>query len=345
MAKPLPIADLEDILAATTPLWESARHQRIFLTGGTGFFGCWLVESFLHIERALSLNARLTVLTRDPAAFLRKLPHLRDQPALTLIAGDVRTFAFPAEPHRYILHAATEASAKQMAESPDEMHTTIVAGTQRVLAFATATGAARLLITSSGAVYGTQPATIPHMPEEASGDLSQFGEANVYGEGKRIAERLTLAAASPALEVAIARGFAFLGPHLPLDAHFAAGNFLRDALAGNPIRIASDGAAVRSYLYAADLTTWLWTMLFRAAPSSAYNLGSEDAINIRDLAHLTRDVVNPAIAVEVAQPLDPARPPHTYVPSTARARTELGLHQRVPLADAIRRTAAWHQLK
>jgi dTDP-glucose 4,6-dehydratase len=147
------------------------------------------------------------------------------------------------------------------------------------------------------------------------------------------------------LEIKIARCYAIVGPHLPLDTHFAAGNFLGDALAGRTIRIASDGSSVRSYLYASDLAIWLWTILFRAPSMRAYNVGSEDAVTIRELAAITMRAVNPAITVEVAQPIDPARVPHRYVPSTARARDELGLLQTVSLGDGLRRTAAWHQLE
>src|ERR1700712_75893 len=92
---PLPTRDLDEILAATAPLWEQMRGEQLFLTGGTGFFGCWLVESFLHCNRALKLEAQVTVLTRDPESFLRKVPHLRNDASLILHAGDVRNFTYP----------------------------------------------------------------------------------------------------------------------------------------------------------------------------------------------------------------------------------------------------------
>ena len=340
MPPPLPTPDLDAILDATAPLWPDMRNQRLFLTGGTGFFGCWLVESFLHINRELQLNAHLTVLTRNPEAFLRKLPHLDNHPALTLLEGDVRTFAFPAGSYDFILHAATEASARQLAEQPGEMRSTILDGTSRVLAFAASANTRKLLFTSSGAVYGPQPAALAHFPEDVPP-----APATLYAEAKLAAEQLCAHAASPTLQIKIARCFAFLGPHLPLHTHFAAGNFLADALAGRPIRIASDGASVRSYLYAADLAIWLWTMLFRATSLRPCNLGSEDPVSIRELAAAVVSAVNPAIAVEIAQIPNPSQPPHRYLPSTVRAQTELNLRQNVSLQDALRRTAAWHRLK
>src|SRR4051794_24216081 len=110
MARPLPSIDLDPILRATESLWEPMREQRIFITGGTGFFGCWLVESFCHINRALNLNASATVLTRRPARFISKAPHLAADPHVHLLTGDVRDFEFPDGEFPFVIHAATEAS-------------------------------------------------------------------------------------------------------------------------------------------------------------------------------------------------------------------------------------------
>src|SRR5258708_22521586 len=90
-----PLADdLDHVLRQTSGLWEDLRRARLFMTGGTGFFGCWLLETFLWANDHLALDASLVVLTRDPNAFARKAPHLARHPAVTLHDGDVRTFAF-----------------------------------------------------------------------------------------------------------------------------------------------------------------------------------------------------------------------------------------------------------
>ena len=331
------------MLEATAPLWEAARGQRLFLTGGTGFFGAWLLESFTYIRRALDLDTEAVALTRRPAAFRAKMPHLFTQPGIDLLEGDVRDFAFPAGEFRFVIHAATEASAKQLAEQPAEMLSTILAGTERTLQFAATHETKRLLLTSSGAVYGPQPSEIVHLPETWRGGPDPTQVNSIYGEGKRASELVcALYQKQYGIECAIARCWAFCGPHLPLDTHFAIGNFIRDAMAGSPIRIGGDGTPTRSYLYASDLAIWLWTILFRAPALVPFNVGSPESVSIRELAEAVRDALGCNVDIEIARDALTGAPVSRYVPSVERAVSELALHPHVPLPEAIRRTAAWY---
>jgi dTDP-glucose 4,6-dehydratase len=355
MAAPLSMVDLDLVLASTRELWEEMRGERVFITGGTGFFGCWLVESFCHVNRALGLGARATVLTRAPAKFRAKCPHLASDPAITLHAGDVRDFDFPAGAFGYVIHAATEASAKQAMEEPLEMLSTILAGTERTLKFAKQCGARKFLLTSSGAVYGRQPPELTHVPESYDGAPDPLAATSVYAEGKRAAELMcavfqnringqkTARAEGLEFEAKIARCWAFCGPHLPLDAHFAIGNFIGDVLAGRPISIGGDGTPRRSYLYAADLAVWLWTILFRAPALVAINVGSARDVSVLELAEIVAATLAPTTEVYVARQAVPGAVPARYVPSVERAEMLLGLRETVGLEESIRRTAAWHR--
>lgn len=339
-------ADLDLIASHTRELWDEARGQGIFITGGTGFFGCWLVESFCHMNRELSLGAEVTLLTRNPEAFAKKCPHLASDPAVHLLAGDVRSFAFPATEFRYFIHAATEASAQQAAQAPLEMLSTIVAGTERALDFATRCGAQKFLLTSSGAVYGKQPVEMTHVPESYLGAPEPLDPANVYAEGKRTSELLcSLYQNRTGLQCKIARCWAFCGPHLPLDQHFAIGNFIGDVLARRPISIQGDGTPRRSYLYAADLAIWLWTLLFRAPALVPFNVGSAQDVSILELAQRVAATLDPKAEIRTARPAVLGSPPARYVPSVDRARELLGLSEWTSLEEGIRRTAQWHGAK
>jgi dTDP-glucose 4,6-dehydratase len=200
------------------------------------------------------------------------------------------------------------------------------------------------LAASSGAVYGRQPPELTHIPETYAGAPDPLDPASAYGEGKRLAEHLcALYHHRHGIDTKIARCFAFVGPHLPLDAHFAIGNFIRDALAGGPVRVSGDGTPCRSYLYAADLAVWLWTILFRAPACRPYNIGSGESVTILEAARAVAESAGlPPSAVTVARSPS-AAPPQRYVPDVSRAETELGLRAWTPLGEAVARTLRFHQ--
>jgi nucleoside-diphosphate-sugar epimerase len=332
-------ADLDHVLAHTPGLWEELRGQKLFITGGTGFFGCWLLESFAWANDKLGLNATATVLTRNPKAFTAKMPHLAGRADLIFVAGDVRDFSFPSGTFLFVIHAGTTSSAPV---EPREMFTTIVDGTRRVLEFAAAHGTRKLLFVSSGAVYGRQPSEVTHVPEDYAGAPDPTDPGSAYGEGKRAAELLCAMAAGKDLEIKMARCFAFVGPHLPIDAHFAIGNFIRDGMRGGPLHVRGDGTPYRSYLYAADLAVWLWTVLLRGQSRHPYNVGSEEALTIRQVAETVAAAFEPAPKVIVEKKPAPGVVGQRYVPGTRRAQEELGLCVKMDLQEAIRRTAKWH---
>jgi dTDP-glucose 4,6-dehydratase len=338
-------ADLDHVLLHTQTLWEELRGRRIFVTGGTGFIGSWLLESFAWANDHLGLKAEMLVLTRDATAFARKAPHLAGRPDLKFLTGDVRDFPFPSGEFSHVIHAATEASAKLNAENPALMLDTIVAGTRHTIDFATRCGAKKFLLTSSGAVYGTQPPSVSHLPEDYPGAPDVANPLSAYGEGKRVSELLcAMASRDGRLETKIARCFAFVGPYLPLDAHFAIGNFIRDALAGQPVQVKGDGTPFRSYLYAADMTIWLWTLLFRGASHRPYNVGSNQPVTIAETAAAVARALSSNLPVIITQKPSTS-PPTRYVPDTTRAEGELHLKQWVPLEEGIGRTAGWHRQK
>jgi nucleoside-diphosphate-sugar epimerase len=338
---PIPPEDLTHILKHTSPLWEEARGKSFFITGGTGFFGMWLLESFTYINDALELGARATVLTRDPGSFARKAPHLAGRADLRFIQGDIRDFEFPAGDYDYLIHAATEASARLNNEAPDEMLDAIVAGMRRTLDFASQANIKKFLFTSSGAVYGRQPSALTHVPEDYNGAPDCLDPGSAYGEGKRIAELMAMIHGKQhPCEIKIARCFAFVGPHLPLDSNFAIGNFIRDAHQGGQIKVSGDGMPRRSYLYAADLAIWLWTLIFRGLPSRAYNVGSDEDLGIASLAVKVSQLLG-GKGVEIDLPDVSEANPSRYVPDIRRARDELSLTSLVSLEEAILRTSAW----
>ena len=174
----------------------------------------------------------------------------------------------------------------------------------------------RVLFASSGAVYHKEP--------------------NEYGLDKLSAENRLL---ESGMDVVIARMFAFCGPFLRPD-NFAVGNFVRNAWRGDPLRVFGKGNTVRSYMYGADLSVWLWKMMLHADAGSIYNVGSEEPITILQLADKVKEIVNPAVSIEVMNDGFIERAPH-YVPDTSKTRQELGVDERYTLDEQIIRYAEW----
>lgn len=341
MSNPL-AADLDLILEHTESLWNELRGQRLFITGGTGFFGRWLLESLIWANDRLCLQLQAVVLSRKPEAFIRKAPHLAHHECLRLIQGDVCDFAFPEGSFSHVIHAATEACVRLNADAPLRMIDTIVSGTRRVLDFAQERNVGKLLLTSSGAVYGRQPPELPHISEDYLGGPDCTNPLSAYGEGKRLAELLcSIYSRQHGIACKIARCFAFVGPHLPFDKHFAVGNFVRDGLGDGPIRVGGDGTSYRSYLYAADLAIWLWTILVRGKSVHPYNVGSAEAVSIAQLADEVARCFTPSRVVQIAHLPEPGRPAERYVPSVDRTITELGLKVQISLREALLRTIRW----
>jgi dTDP-glucose 4,6-dehydratase len=324
-------ADLDHILAYTRDLWSDLRGQRICITGGTGFIGQWLLESFVWANARLSLGATAVVLTRSPSDFASRRPDLAVCSCIQLVLGDVQYFTCLHGDFPFIIHAAEDGHC-----APLQQFDTIVSGTRRILEFAVEHGKGNLLLLSSGAVNSGLDS--PTWEQDRRGPDTLVARS-AYTEAKRAAETLAMLFGSTySLPVKIARLFSFVGPYLPVDGRFAAGTFLQEAAFGNPLHVYGGSRVMRSYLYPSDLMIWLWTILFRGLNSRAYNAGSDFPISILDLAHHIADVAG--VKVKEHPPEFPSLNPY-YVPDIRRAGAELNLHITVDLASAIGKSVAW----
>lgn len=330
----LPVEDLEHVLAYTEPLWKEMRRSRTLVTGASGFFGSWMLESLLHADSRLELGARALAVTRSRNSFAENLPHLAADPRVELLEADAAAMPVPDGALDFIIHSLVPDAGTPL----PEMDLFFQSATQRLLDIAIQKNSRAFLLCSTGAVYQPKDPPAPFSEEDP---LVPLDGPPTYGQIRRRVEDLcrdTLENSPVALK--IARGFAFVGPRLPLDANFAIGNFLRDARAGSPIVVKSDGTAIRSYLYAADMAAWLWTILLEGTSGRAFNVGSEEAVSIGDLARRVAKMFDVAVRI-ASEPLAGAAP-SCYLPSTQCARTTLKLETGIELEDAIHKTFAWH---
>ena len=303
----------------------------VFWTGATGFFGKSLLRRVSVSGQAGGDVPTLHLLSRDPSSFTTRYPGLANQRGVFWHRGDVLSLGCgPVEGITHVVHAAADSTHGDRL-SAVERYDQIVTGTRNMLDFAVANGVKRFLLTSSGGVYGRQPAHLERMPEDYMGMPAPMSPANAYGVAR--------AAEQHGLQVVVARCFAFVGQDLPLDVHFAIGNFIRDALWADEIIVQGDGTAIRSYMDQRDLADWLMTLLMHGKSGEAYNVGSDRGISIADLAYLVRDVVSPGKPVRVLGKAVGNAERNRYVPDISKVRHDLGLECSISLEQSIRDTA------
>jgi len=329
--------DIDDLTLIADKLsedFEFYKNKKIFLTGGTGFFGKWLLESFIYLNDVHKLNISVTILSRSPKKFTEDYPHFDNHENFVFIQGDVRSFSDISEAYDLIIHAATDASVELNKSNPELMRSTIMDGAKRVCDFADKVGCKRIIYTSSGAAYGPQPESLTHMPETFV-DNTLFNHNDAYASAKLESESYFKENAP--CEVVIASCFAFAGPYLPLNGSYAFGNFINDVLNKRDIIIKGDGMAVRSYLYAADLVIWLLRILCRGDDREVYNVGSDEEISIKRLAC---EISAGKVSVNILTKKSMSK--NIYVPSINKAKLELNLRCYTSLNDMIFKSIKFH---
>lgn len=308
--------DLLYIVINTRHIWRELRHASLFLTGATGFIGTWLLESIVFANEHLELDLKITALSRHNAI----------RQGVQWLQGDVRDFEYKKTFYTHVIHAATDSCAQLNREDPLLMFDTIVRGTQHVLEYAHICRAEHVLYLSSGAAQNIDN----HLADNMSYAIGKFSAEHVCG----------LYAKQYAMNVKIARLFAFVGPYLPTDKHYAIGNFIRDALNGGPIVVTGDGTTVRSYLYAADMVIWLLNILCFGQGTQPYNVGSDVAVTISDLATMIAAQFNPEPSVTIMQSIATGKTDR-YVPDVRRTRSEFELPENINLKDSIKKTISY----
>ena len=320
-------------------LFEQMASTSLLLTGATGWFGTWMLDSLCAADDMLDLGLRITAVSRNPSRFLGRFPAFAGDPRISWIQGDVRQLKSGLRDFTHIIHGAADSAQPDGVTAVADLFGTIVQGTGAVLDAAGA-GCRGVLLISSGAVYGPSRGGGAAFSESDAGGPDPTLIKNAYAEAKRAAEMTAAIKASQGIPVSIARCFAFVGAHMPFGRHFAIGNFIADAVAGRQIRVNSDGLPLRSYLYMTDLVGALLTILHRGAAGAAYNVGSGIPISIGDLAHTVNRVVGGSGVVVDGVPTDCSQ---HYVPDIRRLRLELKFEPTVELERAIARTAAWYR--
>ena len=322
---------------------RSLEGGHIYMTGGTGILGKWILELISVLNDRHNLDICVTVLSRNPNAFILAYKHFIHTSWLNLIQGDVRHLCELPRDVSHIIHAAALTDRRIFASQPSLVADVNLCGTQRIIhASSLLEEIPKFILLSSGLVYGHQPIDKDRIDEDFAGPLHSNNVNSVYAESKRFSETLTACASSEyKLPAVILRPFAFVGPYQSLNLPWAITDFIRDSLSGGPVRIMGDGTTVRSIMYAADFAYWVLAAAALAKPKSTYNIGSPHPLNLLTLAeHIIESFdPQPKILINLG-----GHKSTRLVPDVSRAMKDLGLKITIPAREAIMRTIEWHRL-
>jgi len=304
--------------------------MRIVVTGGAGFVGSHLCDAFLARGDSVVCLDNFSTGRPDNVA------HLTGQPGFELTQCDVSAGIDVGGPVSAVAHLASAASPPDYQRLPLETLAAGSRGTENALRLAEAKRA-RFLLASTSEVYG-DPAVHPQT-EDYWGHVNPIGLRSVYDEAKRFAEAMTCAyGRARGLDVAVIRIFNTYGPRMsPQDGRVVT-NFITQALSREPLTIYGDGTQTRSFCYVDDLIRGIVAMI-DSAERGPVNLGNPEELSVTDLAGLVLRITGSSSPV--AYRALPADDPGRRCPDIGLARKMLGWHPEIPVAEGIRRTAAW----
>lgn len=337
-------SDAETVLDGRSYRLDALRGQHVFISGGTGFLGTWLLELIKVLNERHSFGIKVTVYSRQARAFAERWPHLGQMEGVRFQEGDIRYFTELPRDVRYIVHAAALTDRRLLASQPSALAEVNSVGTQRILRAANLLeDVQKVVLLSSGLVYGAQPWDHPRVDETFAGPMRCNDVNVVYAESKRFAEVIAQSAISETkLPIVTLRPFAFVGPYQSLQLPWAVTDFIRDSFTGGPIRIMGDGTTVRSIMYASDYAFWVLAGLANGRPRETYNIGSPEPVDLASLAKMITQSFTPVpeIRTRLGQS---GHERNRLVPDVSRAQRDLGVEVTVSLSEAIQKTITWNR--
>ncbi|HEY1375049.1 MAG TPA: UDP-glucuronic acid decarboxylase family protein [Candidatus Binatia bacterium] len=300
---------------------------RVLITGGAGFIGSHLCESFLKRgDHVICMDNGSTGSRENIAAFSSN-PHFR------FMDHNVSNYIEIDGPLDMVLHFASPASPVDYLEMPIQTLKVGSLGTHNALGLAKDKGAV-FLLASTSEVYG-DPLVTPQR-EDYWGNVNPIGPRGVYDEAKRFAEAMTMAYhRSHKLNTRIVRIFNTYGPRMRMKDGRVVPNFITQALKNEPITVYGKGEQTRSFGYIDDLVRGLHRLL-EVEHHLPVNLGNPHEMTVLEFAKKIIALTGSKSEI-VYQPL-PQDDPQVRQPDISKARQLLGWEPQIHVDEGLKRT-------
>ncbi len=307
--------------------------------------GKWLTEAIALLNNKYDFNIKLYLLARNIQEYKQQVPHLAKLHFLNFLEEDIRNVTSLPDDITYVIHAAGSPDSRKHISNPLKTIDIIYKGTNAVLnACLRLPNLIKFVHISSNYVYGYQNNRIENIKETEIGPSDPNAVNAAYSEAKRLAETVCAVYRNQQkLPIVIIRPFAFIGPYQMLDKPWAINNFIRDSILGGPIRILGNENTVRGYMYGSDMAFWLLKSLVIGKTGAVYNLGSDQAITLKELSTKIIKNFNNKIEVLVRSSKSYPLSPIVSVPDTTHIKSEISVKQIFNLDTAIKKTIDWYK--
>ncbi|WP_217521685.1 NAD-dependent epimerase/dehydratase family protein [Vibrio metschnikovii] len=329
--------DLDLIADKLITDFEFYRNKNIFLTGGTGFFGKWILETLKFINVKYHVKCKVTVLSREPQTFLKLNPHLSCD-FIEFLQGEMNGFSLPNASFDYIIHAADDISNLDNFATEESKQESLNYLLPLIL-LANRNENSRFLYISSGAVYDI-PVNTDNLVTLSEDYPLAVNSNNSYSIGKLKSE--VFLRENLKCELVILRCFSFAGPYMGLKNRYAFSDFINAVINNIDIQIKGSGESKRTYMYPSDLVYWLFFFLFRGGDREIYNVGGSEIVSIHELAKRIVKLSNCDIKINVLN--NDGIIESSYVPNIKKSLC-LGLKEENTLNEIIFKTLRFYRYR
>lgn len=310
------------------------KNKTILITGGTGFFGSWLLNYLDFLNKDFTYNINLIVVTRSKKKFINENKHL-DNKFINFIETDILNLKIKSTKIDFLIHMATTNASDTYNYNDTDKFEVLFEGTKKIVSFAVENGVKKIIFTSSGAVYGSHERSVS---ETSPYSFSTLDPNNTLAISKLAAEHfLSKLCEKNRIDYVILRCFSFIGNGLPLNIHYAAGNFVLDAMQNENIIIKGNGKEIRTYLDVRESIAWILKILVKRNKNKIYNFGSDRHIKIEDLAKKIAKIISPEKKIKILQKISLHGNIHKniYAPNIKLLKDDYDFVQKLSLEDSI----------
>jgi len=316
--------------------------MRVLVTGGAGFIGGHISESFVEEGHDLVAFDNLDPyydlgIKKHNIKVAREASQSEGAGSYELVEGDVRDEELVDElvaDADYVYHQAAQAGVRTSVEEPRKVNSINVGGTLNFLESAREHGVKRLVLASSSSVYG-KPEYLPYDEKHPREPVSPYGVSKVAGEEyARVYHELH------DLPVVALRYFTVYGPRMRPNMAFT--NFVSRCLHGEPPVVYGDGEQTRDFTYVDDAVEANLALLDTdAADGEVMNIGSTDNISIIELARTVRDLIDPSLEIEFDERYE-ADAEHTHA-DASKAGDMIGYEPSTTIEEGARKFVEWYR--